>query len=243
MCISYQNRLGFSQIRNRLCTNEVCWSVISSVPLRFSLARSMRVVRFERSGYCLFGKALDLWAGDNNIYKLAHQITVSNLLRRKMFISSGKIIVPFVSRQFCGAVNVCKCNCTSPAVTGACASYGVQWASGKLCVQESSWLKHHLLCRNFLLLFFQTSLFVPFPSTTIQLYHFLIFDLSPSCGVVLNKTWWIFHYGPGLQLSAAFLVLFSLLKNILSLKFRVSSSPLILTVSFSLLYFHNGSFF
>lgn len=83
----------------------------------------------------------------------------------------------------------------------------------------------------------------PLPTIKIHRYHFLIFVLSPPCRFVLNKTWCIFLCGPVLQLSTTFLVLFSFLRNILSLKFGVSSDPLILTVSFSLLYFPNGSFF
>lgn len=51
----------------------------------------------------------------------------------------------------------------------------------------------------------------------------------------------IFLYGPGLQLHC-FSSVFPTLKNNLLLKCRVSSSPIILTVSL-LSWFHNGSFF
>lgn len=60
--------------------------------------------------------------------KLTHQITVNNLLPKPMFISSGKIMVLFVSRewgqdvqsQFCGTATACKFSCAYPGVTCAC---------------------------------------------------------------------------------------------------------------------------
>lgn len=110
-----------AQIRNSLCINEVCCSVISSVPWRFSWARSTTLVAFERSGYCLLEK--------HRLYEqvitLLFLIDISKCCEK--FASQAPVGIqcrdpgPVVWRQrgqdvqrwFCG----CKPRCANPGVT------------------------------------------------------------------------------------------------------------------------------